>query len=218
MAESHKLSATRRTVIGKRLGQLRRDGQLPAVLYGHGVEPTPLQLSAREAARVLRGVRGAELIELSVDGEVRQVLVQDRQRDALRGDFLHLDFLAVDMTRKLTVAVPLRLTGTSFAVQSLSGVLVRGVSEVQVECLPSDLVTSLDVDISGLSEIGAAIHVRDVRVPATLTVLTGGDELVARVTAQAKEEDLTTPAGTTPSEVEVIEKGKDEEEEGEEEE
>jgi large subunit ribosomal protein L25 len=216
MAEILKLSAKRRTVIGKGLGQLRRDGQLPAVLYGHGVEATPIQLPAREASRVLRAVRGSELIELTVDGQAHQVLLQDRQRDSLRGHYLHLDFLAVDMTRKLRANIPLRLVGASFAVQSLAGVLVRGVTEIEVECLPADLVNVLDVDISSMRDIGSALHVRDVVVPPALTVMTGPDELVARVTAQAKEEDLAVPTAATPTEVEVIEKGKPEEE-GEEE-
>ena len=209
-----KLSAERRTVIGKQVGQLRRGGVLPAVLYGHGVEPTPIQINAREAARVLRYVRGAELIELSVDGEARQVLVQDIQRNSIRGDFLHVDFLAVDMARKLHVNIPLRLVGTSYAVQSLSGVLVRGLTEIEVECLPGDLVNSLDVDLGALNQIGTAIHVRDVVVPPALTVLTAPDELVARITAQAKEEDLAVPTAPATAEVEVIEKGKAEEEEG----
>jgi large subunit ribosomal protein L25 len=216
MAEKRKLSATRRTVLGKQVGQLRRDGQLPAVIYGPGVEPMAIQLNAREAARELRYVQGAELVELSIDGQVRNVLLQDLQRDSLRGSFLHADFYAVDMSRTLRARIPVRLAGTSFAVVSLSGVLVRGLTEIEVESLPGDLVPFIEADLSVLKEIGQAIHVRDLPLPPALTLLTSPDELIARVTA-AQAEELAPVAAPTTAEVEVIEKGK-EEEEGEEEE
>jgi large subunit ribosomal protein L25 len=217
--EVHKLSGTRRTVTGKQVGQLRRSGVLPAVMYGPGTTTQAIQLNTREATKVFRYVHGAELIDLEVDGDTRKVLVHDLQRDSIRGDLLHADFYVVDMARPIRVRLPIRLMGTSPAVVSLSGVLVRGIAELEVECLPGDLITSVEADLGGLVEIGNAIHVRDLSLPKTIKVLTDPDEQVARVTFQAKEEDLSTPAGTTASEVEVIEKGKIEgegEEEGKE--
>jgi large subunit ribosomal protein L25 len=215
MAEKRKLTASKRVVVGKQVGALRRSGQLPAVIYGPGADPMAIQVNAREAARILRNVQGSELVELTVDGQVRNVLLQDLQRDSLRGDFLHADFYAVDMQRTLHARVPVRMVGTSYAVVSLNGVLVRGVTEIEVESLPGDLVAVVEADLSVLKEIGQAIHVRDLVLPATITLLTDPDELVARVTAARTEElaEVVTPAAT---EVEVIEKGK-EEEEGEEE-
>lgn len=209
MAEKRKLSATKRTVLGKQVGALRRAGQLPAVVYGPGAEPAAIQLNAREAARELRFVQGAELVELNVDGRVLNVLLQDLQRDSIRGDYLHADFYAVDMQRKLTAHIPVRLTGTSFAVVSLNGVLVRGVTDVQVESLPGDLIPHVDIDLSVLMEIGQAIHVRDLQLPATITLMTDPDELVARVTA-ARTEELAPVVAPAATEVEVIEKGKEE--------
>ena len=214
MAEKRKLSATKRTVLGKQVGALRRAGQLPAVIYGPGAEPAAIQVNAREAARVLRYVQGAELVELTVDGEVRNVLLQDLQRDSIRGDYLHADFYAVDMARTLHARIPVRLTGSSFAVVSLSGVLVRGVTDIEVQSLPGDLIPHVDIDLEVLKEIGEAIHVRDLQLPETITLLTDPDELVVRVTAPRTEELAPVVAPTT-GEVEVIEKGK--EEEGEEE-
>jgi large subunit ribosomal protein L25 len=214
MAEKRKLSATRRTVLGKQVGQLRRDGQLPAVIYGPGAEPMAIQLNTREATRELRFVQGAELVELTVDGQLRNVLLQDLQRDSIRGDFLHADFYAVDMARKLRARIPVRLIGSSFAVVSLSGVLVRGVTELEVESLPGDLIPHVEADLSVLTEIGQAIHVRDLVLPPTLTLLTDGDELIVRVTA-ARAEELAPVVAPTATEVEVIEKGKEEEAEEE---
>ncbi len=205
-----KLEAEKRTVTGKQVSQVRRAGKLPAILYGRNVQPVAIQLDAREAARALRRASGADLIDLTLDGETRKVLLQDLQRDSLRGDFLHADFYAVDMNRALRAQVPVHLVGTSYAVISLQGVLVRGVTTIEVECLPNDLVASLDVDLGALNTIGSAIYVRDVYVPKSIKVLTDGDELVARATA-AREEELAVPAAPTAAEVEVIEKGKAEE-------
>ena len=210
--EVTKLSATKRTVTGRQVGQLRRSGQLPAVIYGPGTEPEAIQLNSREASKVFRRVHGAELIDLELDGKTHKVLVHDLQRDSIRGDFLHADLYVVDMTRKIKVRIPIRLVGSSPAVVSLSGVLVRGVQELEVETLPADLVPAIDADLSVLKEINSVIHVRDLVIPAGIHVLTDADEQVARVTFQTKEEDLSPPAGTVPTEVEVIEKGKLEEE------
>jgi large subunit ribosomal protein L25 len=205
------LAATKRSVTGKQVGQLRRAGQLPAVLYGPGTEPLPIQLDAKEASNAIHRLRGTQLIDLTVDGKAYKVLVQELQRDSIKGTFLHADFYAVDMNRILRVKVPLHLTGSSYAVVSLSGVLVHGVTEIEIECLPADLPTSVAVDLGELKEIGSALHVKDVPLPAAVKVLTNLEELVARVTYQTKEEDLSTPTTTT-AEVEVIEKGKIEEE------
>ena len=210
--EAAKLTATKRTVTGRQVRQLRRAGQLPAVIYGPGTESQPIQLNSRDASKVLRRVHGAELIDLELDGATRKVLVHDLQRDTIRGDFLHADLYVVDMARRIKVRIPIRLLGSSPAVVSQSGVLVRGVQELEIETLPGDLVPTIDADLGMLKEINSVIHVSDLVIPKGLQVLTDGDEQVARVTFQTKEEDLSIPAGATPTDVEVIEKGKEEEE------
>jgi large subunit ribosomal protein L25 len=206
------LTGTKRSVTGKQVGQLRRAGQLPGVLYGPGRDPLPIQLDEHEATRLIHRIRGTQLVDLTVDGKAYKALVQELQRDSIRGNFLHVDFYAVDMARPIRVRVPLHLLGASYAVVSLSGVLVHGVTELEIECLPADLPSGVDADLSALKEIGSAIHVKDLPLPASIKVLTNPDELVARVTYQAKEEDLSTPTAATATEVEVIEKGKLEEE------
>jgi len=208
------LTARKRHVTGKQVGQLRRAGQLPGVLYGPGTEPLPIQLDAHEATRLIHRIQGTQLVDLQVDGKDYKVLVQELQRDSIKGNFLHVDFYAVDMARTIRVRVPLHLTGASYAVVSLSGVLVHGVTEIEIECLPADLPSGVGADLAVLREIGSAIHVKDLPLPPSIRVLTNPDELVARVTYQAKEEDLSTPttAAAAAAEVEVIEKGKVEEE------
>lgn len=206
------LNADRRTVTGKKVNRLRRAGLLPAVVYGPNTEPVAVQLNAREAARVIRRIAGTQLVDLVVDGQRRKVLVHELQRDPIRGDYTHADFYAPDMSRPFRVAIPIHLTGSSFAVTGFSGVLVRGLTDLVIECLPDNLIPSITVDISPIVEIGQAIYVRDVQVPDTVKVLSDPDDMVARVTYQAKEEDLTAAPALTSAEVEVVEKGKKEEE------
>lgn len=207
--ETYRLTATVREERGRHVGRLRRAGQMPAVVYGPGTPPQAIQLEAREASRVFRRVHGAQLIDLDVAGTTHKVLVHDLQRDSMRGDFLHADFYAVDMTRPIRVRLPIRLTGTSFAVTGLSGILVRGSTEIEVECLPGDLVTEVSADLSAIKEIGQAILIKDLVIPEKIKVLNDPSDSVARVTYQSKEEDLSTPVGgVASSEVEVIEKGK----------
>jgi large subunit ribosomal protein L25 len=206
------LNAERRTVKGKQVNRLRREGVLPGVVYGPGSAPTAIQMNARAATRVIRKLKGAELIDLVIDGETKPVLLQDIERHAIRGDFEHVDLYAPDMHKPLRVYVPISLTGVSFAVNSLSGVLVRGMTELYVECLPRDLISGVTVDISVLQQINQSVTVKDIAVPATVNVLDDPDSMVVRVNYQSKEEDLSAAPSVASAEVEVVEKGKKEEE------
>jgi large subunit ribosomal protein L25 len=206
------LKAEKRTVTGRKVNQLRRAGVLPGVVYGPKMQPQAIQLNAREATRIIRKIQGTQLVELVVDGQNSKVLVHELQRDSIRGDYTHADFYAPDMTKPFRVAIPIHITGASFAVTGLNGVLVRGVTDLAIECLPGDLIPSVDVDISVIREIGQSVKVSDVTVPATVKILSDPDEMIARVTYQAKEEDLSVAPALATAEVEVVEKGKKEEE------
>lgn len=208
------LKAERRTVKGKQVKALRRDGILPGVVYGPASEPTAIQMNSREATRVLRTIKGTQLIDLVIDGETKPVLLQDIERHAIRGDLEHVDLYAPDMDKPLKVYIPINITGQSFAVESLSGVLVRGITELHIEVFPRDLIANVTVDIGALQQIGQSITVKDVAVPGTVKVLDDPDTMLARVTYQAKEEDLSAAPTVATAEVEVVEKGKKEEEEG----
>jgi large subunit ribosomal protein L25 len=202
------LNATKRTVTGKKVSQLRRKGKLPAVVYGPGAEGMVIELDARESGRTIRRIVGTQLVDLVVDGKTHKVLVHELQRDPIRGDYVHADFYAPDMSQPFRVAIPIQFTGSSFAVTGLSGVLVHGVGDLVIECLPQDLIPLVKVDISPIKEIGQAIFVRDLEVPGNIKVLSDPDDMVARVTYQAKEEDLSVAPTTPVAEVEVVEKGK----------
>ena len=207
------IQANRRQIIGKQVKQLRRQGRLPAVLYGKKFEPISVTLDFREANRILPGVTSSHLITVEVDGDKLNVLVREKQFHPVLGKLIHVDFLVVSLTEKLRANVTIDLVGESPAMRELNGVLVSGIEEIEVECLPQDLPERIVVDVSTLTEFGAAIHVRDLKLSENIRVLTDLDEMVAIITAPEAEEVVEVVAAEV--EPEVIEKGKKEEEEEE---
>jgi large subunit ribosomal protein L25 len=211
------LKAESREVTGKQVRALRRAGLLPAVLYGHHIHPIAISLDHREASHILPRVSSSQLIQVEVGGERYPALVREKQRHPVTSSLLHVDFQAVSMPEKLRAMVRIELTGDAPAVKNYNGVLVTGQEEIEVECLPGDLINRIVVDLSKLTEIGNAIHVSDLPIPATLHVLTDADELVVLVTAPAAEEkfEAAEAAAAEPvaAEPEVVERGKKEEEE-----
>jgi large subunit ribosomal protein L25 len=205
------LNAKRREVIGKQVKALRRQGEIPAVIYGRNYEPVAITLNFREASRILPGLSSSHLIKVDVDGEPYTTLVREKQRHPVRGDLIHVDFLAVSMTEKLRASVPLAFEGVSPAVEDQDGILVTSLEQVEVESLPRDLPERIAIDISRLLNIGDSITVRDLVVPAKVEILTNQDEIVAVVTAPAAEE--VEEVAEAADEPEVIERGKKEEEE-----
>lgn len=215
--ERLKIEARPRRVLGKQVSALRRQGLLPAVLYGRGISPQPLELEARAAAKILSRVSGSTLIELTVNGETHTVLVREVQRDPIRTDIRHVDFLKVAMDVAIRTEVPLEFVGEAPAVKTYGGVLVTGLDSIEVEALPGDLPDRVMVDLSALTAIGQSIAVGDLYAGQNVKVLTPADEVVARVMAQAVEEvEMAAPA-LEAVEPEVIERPKKAEEVEEEE-
>lgn len=213
--EAVKLTAEHRTTVRKGLGPLRRGGLMPAVLYGADKKPVSLQLNSREASKTLNRLVGTVLIDLTVNGEPHKTLVREIQRNFVTDEILHVDFFEVDMNRTMRVSIPVRLVGAAPAVVTLGGILVRGLAEIEIECLPGDLMNEVNVDLGQLKEINTSIHVSDLVLPTTIKVLTNPDEQIARVNYASLEEVATEKIETT-AEVEVVEKGKKEEAEEEE--
>lgn len=209
------VKANRRTLVGKQVSAMRREGKLPAVIYGHHISPIAIELDLRDAAKSLTGLAPSTLVTVDVEGETHKTLVREKQRNKITGVLLHIDFLAVSMKEKLRAQVYMELVGVSPAVKELSGVLVSGANEVAVECLPQDLPERIIVDISGLQKIGDGIYIRDLTIPDGVKVLDDPDTMVALVTAQAAEEVEVAPVVEVVEgeEPEIIEHGKKEEEE-----
>jgi large subunit ribosomal protein L25 len=204
------LSAEKRTVVGKQVKQLRRQGWTPGVMYGHGYESVPLKFEMRELQRLLSETGGSQLIGIKIKGQSQPetALVRDVQRDPIRQTILHVDFYRVKMTERLTTEIPLELIGESPVAARNEGILLQGISSIEVECLPGDLVDAIEVDLSDLVELDQALYVRDLAIPSGIDVLTEPDEMIARVTPLAEEEafevELEEVAIPEAAEVEVI--------------
>lgn len=194
------LEATRRTLTGKKVSQLRREGKTPAVLYGRTLEkPIAITLDRRELAKVLRKASFSSLITINVDGEEHSTLVRDFQTDKILDDLTHVDFLAVSLTETVRTEVRVVMEGKAPVVTNLNGLLVSGLESVQVESLPQDLPDHFVVDVSNLVEYGDAIFVRDLVAPANVTILTDPDELIVIGSAPAVEEAAATGEGLAPA-------------------
>jgi large subunit ribosomal protein L25 len=208
------LKASLREIRGKQVSALRRAGRLPAVLYGRGTEPMALELEAQEASRVLARVSASTLLDLQVGAEKHQVLVREIQRHAIRRSIEHVDFLKVAMDVAIKTSVPVELVGEAPAVKTLGGVLVTGVSEIEVEALPADLPSRVTVDLEPLAEIDSRITVSDLFLGKGVRVLTEATAVIARVIYQVEEKlEEVVPVATVEAEPEIIGRGKKEEEE-----
>ncbi len=176
-------------MVGKRVKQIRRQGQLPAVLYGSGIQPVPIALDARETARVMGGITGSTLIDLNVGGDTHKVIVRDVQRDPISRQMVHVDFLKVAMDVAIRTEVPIELVGSAPAVKEQGGVLVAGINEIEVEALPGDLPDRISVDLGVLMQIDDAITVEDLVIGQGVRVITDPGDMVAHVIYMAEEEE-----------------------------
>lgn len=223
MMEKVVLKATKRTATGRQVKALRRSGLLPAVIYGHNVEPISISLEGREAGRILGRLSSSSLITIDLDGREYPSLVREKQQNYIKRNLIHVDFMVVSLTEKIRAKVGIVLTGNSPAVKDFNSMLINGLSELEVEAFPQDLPASISVDIGTLIKIGDGIHVRDIVLSDKVLVLDTPDEMIVLATAPAKEEveEVVTPEAAVleeGAEPEVLEKGKKEEGEGEEEE
>jgi large subunit ribosomal protein L25 len=176
------LAAEPREVVGKKVAALRRQGRLPAVVYGHGVDSENLSLDAHEFDLLRRHAGQNALIELSVHGKrSRPVLVQQVQVHAVNRRPLHVDLFLVRMTEELTVDVRLVATGISQAVERDGGTLLHPIEHIRVKALPDHLPQSVEYSVDSLDDFDAVIKVSDLEIPSDVTLLTDPDEIVAKV-------------------------------------
>ncbi|HJP66105.1 MAG TPA: 50S ribosomal protein L25 [Actinomycetota bacterium] len=176
-----KLKAERRDGAGKGVARkLRAAGRVPAVVYGHGTDPLPVSIDARELFHVLHTDAGMNvMIDVKVDGETFLAMPREVQRDFLRDRFIHLDLIRIARDEKITVEVPIHLVGESHGVKE-GGVVEHHLWNLQIECLPQDVPNAIQADITPLG-INESLKVTDVKIPGNVTVLTAEDEVVVSV-------------------------------------
>jgi large subunit ribosomal protein L25 len=209
------LKAAKRTLVGKQVSNLRRQGLLPAVVYGYKVDATPIQLDAHDANLIIPKLSSSSVVTIDLDGKKIPALVRERQKDYIKGLLTHIDFQAVSMTEKIRAKVIIVLHGVAPAVKEYNAVVVTNLNEVEVEALPNDLPERIDLDISILTDIGSGIYVRDLDLPAEVEVLADPDEAIVIATSTVEEvfEDETAEEGEEEgAEPELIDKKKDDEE------
>ncbi len=189
MAEQIELEVSPRQVMGKATKRLRKAGIIPANIYGHKQAPQAVQLEALAFERLRRSHGTRNIITLRLPGRARAqtALIRRVQRDPITGAVLHIDFFRVSLRERIHVKVPLRFVGESPGVKNEGGVLIHPLDTLEIACAASDIPDYLEVDISSLAEIDDALHARDIKLPANVTLLTDPDETVAKVTVTRAE-------------------------------
>ncbi|HLD31690.1 MAG TPA: 50S ribosomal protein L25 [Patescibacteria group bacterium] len=196
--------------------EVRTMGKIPGVLYGSGIETVSLAVDRLAFERLYGQAGESNLIDLVWEGEKGEpvkVLIQDLQYDPIKKNIIHFDLRQIKMDEEMTANIPLRFVGEPPAVKELGGTFETGLDEVEVKCLPRDLVGEISVDISKLATFADMIYVKDLPVPAGITIMANPDTLIAKVAAPLTEEQLKAMEESTPTSVEDVEvekKGKEE--------
>lgn len=216
--EEIKINASPRKIVRKGVKALRREGQLPAVLYGRNFETQPIMFDYRETSRVIQLLGSSTLVVIDLGEESHYALIREKQRDVIKGNLLHVDFQVVSLTEKVHAEVSVELIGESPAVKDLGGLIVVNNEQLEVEALPRDLPDRIVIDISTLQEIGDTIYVRDLNLEGDVSIMADEDEPIVLITlpsveAEPEEEEVEEEEFLDESEPEVIEKGKREDEE-----
>lgn len=216
MAETFTLDVQQRTVKGKQVKALRRQGLVPAVIYGVGGEAMSVSCVYRPLEIALQKAGGTHLISVTVDdGSTHNTLVREVQRDKVKRTIQHVDFMRVDLTKKLRTEVPIVLVGTPKLSSDLQINHVMAIIEVQ--CLPGDIPEHIEVDIANLTTQGSRLTVADLKPVASVEFIADPHDIIVRIDSLAAvlavEEEGAAPEVTAMAEPEVVEKGKKEEEE-----
>ena len=198
--------------------RVRRDGKIPAVVYGAGKSAVPVAVDPRQVSRILHSETGHNSVfDLALDGEKTKAMIVDWQYEPIKGSLLHIDLKRIAMDQKLRVNVPIELIGEPAGVKQQGGLLEQIVREVEVECLPVDIPNVIELNVADLV-FGVVLRVADLPKNDKVRLLTDADQPVAHIIS-IKEEVVATPeaaaseAAAAPAEPEVIKKGKLETEE-----
>lgn len=186
--EQYFLTADSRAITGKHVKKLRREGLVPAIIYGQQ-EPVNIQLERKELRRVLRRASTSNLIEIDLEGDKRTVLAREIQQHVTRGDIMHVDFMEVDMKATLTSEAELVPVGISPAAEDGVGSVMLPLRSVEIECRPGDLVSTIEFDITSIVGPDSVIFVRDLTPPPGVDILTDGDMVIARLELMQEEEE-----------------------------
>ena len=189
----------------EKVNQTRKNGNIPAIIYGKNYDNVKLALEEIAFNRLYREAGTSNLIDLDIDGHKVKALISDVQIDPVTGHFVHIDFQKIDMKEKIRTEVPIEVVGETVLVVEQEGSLIINKDAVEVECLPADLVDHIDIDVSVLTEFDQNIKVADLRVPAGIEILDDLEEVIALVQPPRSEEELEALDEEIVEDVESIE-------------
>lgn len=203
-----KLKVEKRTILGKGLKKLRRDGIIPANVYGKNIKSESLQVKADELEKVYKETGETGLVDLELEGKLIPVLIHNVQKN-FRGKVLHTDFFQVNLKEKVKAMVPLEIIGEPTAVTEKLGILMNIIDEVEVEALPESLPENIEVNIELLAKVNDQVLVSDLKVPEGVEILTDGSQVVSKIaeliTKEAAEEVKAEEEAAEAAKVEGIE-------------
>jgi large subunit ribosomal protein L25 len=205
----HELEVSRREITGKKVRFLRRQGIIPAHIYGHGIDSTAINVDTKNLKHLLAHAGKTDLISLKVDAskEPIRVLMREVQRNPMTDEPLHVDFYRVSMTEKIKAEVPLVFVGEAPVLKKIkNSSILHLIDSLDIEALPDDLPHSLEVDVSHLEELDHAVHVKDIPLGRGITLLSDPEQMVVKV-AEARKEEEVVPVAV---EAELVEEGAEE--------
>jgi large subunit ribosomal protein L25 len=206
---SVQLKAIPRQPLGKRSRRLSREGKLPAIVYGHNIEPTAVTLDKLEFQKVFVKSGRTHLVDLVLDGDsgrTEKVLVREIQTHPRRQGPIHVDLYQVDLEEKIEVEIPVHTAGESAPVKAGDADVLQPLHTIRVECLPTQIPEEFEVDISALDEIGAELRISDLRTGPGVTILDDPDELVVKIVPKREmkvEEEIPAAEAAVPAEGEA---------------
>jgi len=190
--EKINLKCTPREILGKKVKSLRGEKKIPAVVYGKEITSKPVTVDAKVFKSIYEKAGTSTLVTLDINGEdkTRRVLIHEPQNNPVTGDPIHVDFYQVNMKEKIRTEIPLEFVGESPAAIDLEGNLITNKDTIEVECLPEDLVSQIDVDISNIKTFDDSIFISDLNIPSGIEILDDPEEVIVSVTEPRSEEEI----------------------------
>ena len=199
-----KLNANLRTLLGKKAQKTRQEGKIPAVVYGHGIDNKNLELDYNAFDKVFKEGGESTIVDLDINGAMVNVVISNVQYEPVKGRYRHVDFHQVKMDEEITASVELNFVGESKAVKDFGGVLVHNISELEIKCLPGDLVGEIKVDVSKLDTFDDVVTIADLVISDKIEIIGHEPEDVVAIVSRPREEEVTevvaTPEVVTASE------------------
>jgi large subunit ribosomal protein L25 len=215
--EKHEIKAEVRTALGRKVKKVRKQGCIPATIYGKGLESKSVQFIKTELEKLFDEVGESTLVNLILEKESLPILFRNPQYHVIEGNLIHIDCYKVNLKEKISAMVPIELVGESQAVKD-GNTLVTVTDEIEIEALPADLPEKIEIDLSALETLESVINVADIKIDASkLEIKTDKEQLIAKVEEPRAEEEVIAPVEeVAPGEVPAMNQKTDEEKEADE--